>query len=278
MPRFHRRVAAAIALCLLSAAAPAAAKPAVTTTPAPERADARLAVSYSGAGTYWTHFDAHPPNPGGKDDKNSARDTSRQSWAIKFRRDLTIPTCGQPADGSADPCASLAGLSGASGPTSMQGRVNHKHVDGPYPELDRTVKCRLRKRPSPRRRLDASIVLRYIPESQSIGVSASDAIATAVSLFPAQCPEQGDSIDRIADFYAMPGFSFADGYGPDRWFTSREIVIPAATFRRSKTISIRLGDTATGTPPRRCAVRDPSFERCRTGGSWSGTLALALKP
>src|SRR5439155_71861 len=151
----------------------------------------------------------------------------------KFRDAVAVPTCGPPSDGSADPCVSLIGPTAASGRTELIGRVNHKHVDGLYPQLDRTVKCRLRARPSPRRRLDASIVLRYIPETQSIGVSATNPIATAVSLFPSQCPKQGDSIDRNLDFYAMPGFSFAEGYGPERWFTSREIVIPADVFHRS---------------------------------------------
>jgi hypothetical protein len=277
MPRFQGWVPAAIALCLAAPAA-ASAKPAVTTTPGPERSTANLAVSYAGEGTYWTHFNAHPPNPNGKDDKNSARDTSRQSWAIKFRRKLAVPTCGQPADGSADPCASLTGLSGASGPTTIQGRVNHKHVDGIYRQLDRTVKCKLRESPSKRKRLDASIVVRYIPESASIGISATNPISTAVSFFPGACPKQGDSIDRILDFYAMPGFSFADSYGPERWFASREVVIPADVFRKSKKIAIRLSDTAAGTPPKRCAVNDPSFERCKTGGSWSGTLTLASRP
>jgi hypothetical protein len=147
-------------------------------------------------------------------------------------------------------------------------------VDGLYRELDRTVKCRLEKSPSARRRLDATISLRYIPETQSIGITATNPIATAVSLFPAQCPEQGDSIDRISDFYAMPGFSFADQYGPERWFRSREVVVPTADLHRSAKITIPLADTPRGTPPRRCAVRDPSFERCTTGGSWSGTLTL----
>jgi hypothetical protein len=152
--------------------------------------------------------------------------------------------------------------------------VSHRHVDGLYRQLDRTVKCRLRKSPSPRRRLEVALALRYIPETQSIVVSASDPLSTTLSLFPTQCPKQGDSIDRILDFYAIPGFSFNQSFGPDRWFTSREIVIPSEVFRGSSKISIPLSNTDAGTPPRRCAVENPSFERCKTGGAWSGVLTF----
>jgi hypothetical protein len=254
-----------------------AAKSAYTATPGPAQADASFVATYRGAGTWATRFHAHPPNPGGKDDINDARDSSRQSWAIKYKGALAIPECGERPDGSGDPCASLVGVSGASGPTSITGRVNHNHVDGLYRQLDRKVKCRLRKRPSPRRRLDATITLRYIPESQSIGVRASSPLTTTATLFPYQCPQQGDSIDRILDFYAMPGFSFAPPWGPDRWFASREVLIPTRIFHRSSKIGIPLADTRGGRPPKDCAVNDPSFERCKTGGSWKGTLTLTRR-
>ena len=54
-------------------------------------------------------------------------------------------------------------------------------------------------------------------------------------------------------------------------------MIPATTFRRSSKITVPLRNTPAGTPPRDCAVRDPSFERCKTGGSWSRTLTFTLK-
>jgi hypothetical protein len=271
------RAAGIVALVLPSlGAASAHAKPPYTTVSGPQRADARFVVTYAGLGAYSTVFHATPPNPGGKPDTNDAHDSSKQSWALKFRRGIRFPTCQSTSAGN-DPCARLSGLSGASGPTTITGRVNHKHVDGLYRQLDRTVKCRLSKSPSPRRTLDASVSVRYIPESQSFAVSASDPVSTAASLFPAQCPKQGDSIDRVLDFYAMPGFSFAQEYGPDRWFTSREVVIPAAVFHKSAKIRIPLADTPAGTPPRRCAVRDPSFERCKTGGSWSGLLTFTAR-
>src|SRR3954447_3834205 len=271
----RRSTSVAIATLVALAAVPATAS-AYTSTPGPEVANAAFTVRYEGEGAYRTRFHAHPPNPDGKDDTNDARDSSKQAWDVRYGGALAIPTCGQPADGSADPCAGVAGLSGARGPTSITGKVDHKHVDGLYREFDRSVKCKLAKRPSPRRRLDATLSVRYLPESQSFGLRALSPLTTAAALFPAQCPKQGDSIDRILDFYAMPGFSFADGYGPDRWFTSREVLVPASVFHHSSKIEIPLRDTVAGTPPKHCAVHDPSFERCTTGGKWRGTLTLTV--
>src|SRR3954466_6536230 len=112
---------AAIALALLSAAAPGAvaAGPGYNTTPGPDRPDAKFVVSYAGKGSYATTFHATPPNPGGKPDTNDAHDTSTQRWDLKFRRQLAVPTCGQPSGFGEDPCAGLADLSGASGKTNM---------------------------------------------------------------------------------------------------------------------------------------------------------------
>ena len=272
-----RAIAAATTVALLSAAAPAAAKPPYTATPGPHRSDAAFVVSNLGTGSYSTTFHATPPNDGGKPDTNDARDSSTQAWNVRFRRAFSVPTCGRPSGFGDDPCASLEGLSGASGRTSMVGTVNHKHVDGLYRQLDRTVKCTLRKSPSPKRRLAVVLATRYIPESNSIGVSVSNPLFTTLSLFPAQCPKQGDSIDRILDFYATPGFSFDAQYGADRWFASREVVIPSSAFHHSSKITIPLHQTANGTPPKHCAVNNPSYERCRTGGSWQGTLTLRAR-
>ena len=81
----------------------------------------------------------------------------------------------------------------------------------------------------------------------------------------------------MLDFYAMPGFSFASGYGPERWFTSAEAAVPAAVLRSSRRITIPLRNTAAGRPPKGCSVNDPSFERCRTGGKWRGVLTLEVR-
>ncbi len=254
------------------------AKAPYSAVPGPDRADAGFVVTYSGTGSWRTQFHATPPNQGGKPDTNDARDTSRQSWSLRYRRAITFPTCGQPADGSPDPCASLTGPTWASGAALMAGRVNHKHVDGLYRQFDRTVKCKLQKRPSLRRRQFAPITVRYLPDSHEIGISVANPLFTTLSLFSSQCPKQGESIDRILDFYAVPGFSFDTAYGADRWFASREVLIPVSVLHGSKQVTIPLRDTPAGTPPRGCAVNDPSFERCKTGGSWSGKLVLKARP
>jgi hypothetical protein len=279
--RFERTVrlgAAALgAVSLALAAAPgseAVAGSAYTTVPGPYRPDARFVVRYRGLGVSETVFHGEPPNPGGADDTNDAHDFGAQAWILKFRRGLSLPPCGPPADGGPDLCESVSGLSGATGETAVLGQVRHKHVDGLYRELDRVVRCTLRASTPAGGRVLASVDIRYLPASRGIGVTAHNPVATALSLFPPQCPNQGESIDRILDFYATPGFSFAPSYDADRWFTSREVVVPAAVFHRSKRIAIALSDTPAGTPPKGCAVRDPSFERCRTGGVWRGVLTF----
>ena len=262
----------AVALTLGAASASTAA--AYTTLPGPKRADARFVVTYRGIGFYSTVFHGEPHNPGGADDTNDASDSSAQAWALKFHRRIAFPPCGAPTGGGGDPCSGLTGLSGAIGATTATGEVSHRHVDGLYRVLDRTVTCRMRQRTSARTAVTASIGVRYLPGSRSFGVTAYNPVASALTVFPPQCPGQGDSIDRILDFYAAPGFSFASGYGADRWFTSREVMIPAAVFHRSAKVSIPLAGTPAGRPPRDCAVMDPAFERCTTGGSWSGTVTF----
>jgi len=264
-------------LLIVLAAAPSAAAEPYTTLAGPDRPNARFVVSYEGSGAYATTFHGEPPNPGGPDDKNDAHDRSTQAWKLGFRHGINFPTCAQPDFGGPDPCTQITGLDGARGATSMDGVVSHKHVDGPYRQLDRTVRCRLHKATSRKAQVQAAVGVRYLPDSQSFGVTAFNPIATAITNFPGQCQNQGDSIDRILDFYAMPGFSFADAYGPDRWFTSAEVVIPAAVLHGSAKIRIPLSATAAGRSPKRCAVQNPSYERCRTGGRWSGVLTFTAR-
>ncbi|HEX8073826.1 MAG TPA: hypothetical protein VF545_02490 [Thermoleophilaceae bacterium] len=270
------RVAAAAALLTLAAAPSAAAAP-YTTSPGPERAQPRFAVTYKGSGTYRTVFHGEPPNEGGDPDTNDAKDSSRQAWRLKFRRSIEFPDCEQPTFDGPGPCDAVSGLSGARGATRVTGVVRHKHVDGLDRRFDRRVRCRLRSATSARRKVEASISVRYLPESKSFGVTAHNPLNTVLSLFPSQCPRQGDSIDRVLDFYAMPGFSFDPAYGPDRWFTSREVVVPSAVFHRSSVIRIPLRLTSAGRSPKRCAVQNPSFERCRARGSWRGALVFRVR-
>jgi hypothetical protein len=265
----------AVAAVLVALSTGTAVAAPYTAVPGPYRANARFLVSYRGIGFYSTVFHAHPPNPGGADDTNDARDSSAQAWALGFRRRLALPPCGPPAGGGSDPCAGLTELRGAIGATTATGEVRHVHVDGLYPVLDRTVTCRLQSRTTARTAVDAAIGMRYLPGSRSVGVTAYDPVASVLMAFPAQCAGQGDSLDRILDFYATPGFSFASGYGADRWYTSAEVAVPAFVLHRSTKITIPLRDTPAGRPPRGCAVFDPSFEGCTTGGSWSGVLTLS---
>ncbi|HEX8120892.1 MAG TPA: hypothetical protein VF549_06460 [Solirubrobacteraceae bacterium] len=261
-----RRPASAVlaSAALLLAAAQAA--PAATFT-----------VTYRGSGEFATRFKAHPPNPGGKDDHNFASDSSRQRWAIAFRRGLEIPPCGPAPEGAPDPCASVQGLSGATGPTLMTGRVAHRHVDGLYRRLDKSVSCRLRARTPGPGRVDADLQVRYVPETRSFAITALNPLKTVLTRFPLQCPDQGESIDRIFDFYATPGFSFADGFGPDPWFTSAAVTVPASRFQSAAKIALPLRGAPAGRPPRGCARLHPSYERCRTGGDWRGVLTFTKR-
>jgi hypothetical protein len=269
------RPRAALSLATLAALAPGATAPAAPykATPGPFQETARFDVSYEGSGTYRTRFHGTPPNPKKRNDRNDARDASAQSWSLRFPPGVTIPTCSPQAE--TDPCPGVHGVTGARGTTLATARIDHTHVDGIYPELDRRIRCRLReRRTAGARPLAASVTVRHDPAAGTFAVGASNPVSTVLEELPAACPRQGDSIDRILDNYAIPGFSFADSYGPDRWFASRAIAIPEAVFHGSTTITIRLADTARGTPPRGCAVPHPSYERCRTGGSWSGVLVF----
>src|SRR4051812_26548127 len=266
-------VAAAATLAALAAPAAATAKSAYTATPGPVQDVASFSARYSGEGTYSTTFRSHPPNPGGADDYNTANDRSTQSWAIRLHGRIQIPTCNG-AGPDFDPCEQVKGLDGARGATAMTGWVRHKHVDGLYRQLDVTVRCRLRLRTARSDEVSAALAVRYIPASRTIGITALDPVQTVTTNFPQQCPQQTDPIDRILNFYAMPGFSFAGGYGPDRWFSSREVRIPAAVLRRSSKVRIPLRTTAAGRSPADCAVASPSHEKCHTGGTWNGVLTL----
>jgi len=270
------RVALASAALALVAAPPAAAAP-YSAVPGSKRTSSSFAVGYAGTGTYRTVFHGEPPNPGGRSDTNDARDSSVQAWDIRFRRALVIPDCSRITLDDRSACAGAEGVDGARGRTSMTGTVDHRHVDGLYRQLDRRVSCRMSRATPPRSGVDAAVALRYLPEHDGFAIQARSPLTTVIDNFPSQCPRQGDSIDRVLDFYAMPGFSFAGEYGPERWFTSAEVVVPAAVLHGSRRIRIPLRNTGAGKPPRNCAVNDPSFERCRTGGKWRGVLTLEVR-
>jgi hypothetical protein len=230
--------------------------------PAPFRAQPRFTVTYEGSGTWRTDFHATPPNPGGDPDTNDAHDSSAQSWRLVFGDEL-----------AAEPGRTVR-LDGATGRTLVVGRVDHTHVDGLYRELDRKVACAVKgagKAPSD---AGASIAARYSRASHAVSVTAYNPLVTVFTNMPQVCPDQGDSIDRILDNYFTPGFSFADLWGSDPWFTSRAVAIPARAFHRARTITIPLRGAAGGRPPLDCAVPNPAYELCSTHGSWNGALTL----
>jgi hypothetical protein len=239
----------------------------IAATPASARAT-RFIVSYIGTGTYHTTYHSNPPNPGGNPDTNDANDSSTQSWSLTFINRLVLPGCRRGR------CPRIAGLHGATGATAATGHIAHTHIDGLYPAQNGSVSCTVQASTPPAARLDAAVSLRYLPARRSVLVEALIPVGNVLTLLPPQCPGQGDSLDGLADNYFTPGFSFAPGFGPGRWFRSRTVSIPLTVLRRAARISIRLGPARAGTPPSDCAVPHPDYQRCSTGGSWSGTLTL----
>jgi hypothetical protein len=270
------RRAEAFALVVGAGALTLAASPSArgyTTSPSQYRADVRFVATYSGSGRYETSYRATPPNDGGAPDRNFVDDSSTQRWALKFAREIRIRSC----DATPGACASITGVDGARGRTRVTGKISHRHIDGLYKNQNQTVRCRIASATGRHRLLTASVRLRYLPDRRSFAVSTTNPVATPlIELLPA-CPNQGDPIERILNDYATPGWSFDLAYGADRWFSSRTVMIPAAVFHRSRVIRIRLADTRAGTPPRDCAVEHPSYERCSTGGSWSGVLTFSRR-
>jgi hypothetical protein len=223
-------------------------------------------------------YHATPPNAGGAPDINDAYDRSEQRWGVTFTKILSIPSCGRAPGAKGDPCARIASLSGASGTARANATVAHRHLDGLFPAQNASIRCRVRAAGLPGRPLTAAIRLRYSPAARTIAVTALNPVADPLILVPGQCPGQGDPIDGLADNYFMPGFSFAQGFGSDRWFKSKTVVIPAGVFHKAARITIPLGDTPAGTPPPKCAVKSPEFERCAVRGSWAGVLTLTARP
>jgi hypothetical protein len=228
------------------------------------RAVARFRVTYGGSGGYSTGYRSQPPNPGGNPDRNRAKDSSRQSWSLRFTRTLTVPSCG---------CRGLRLLSGATGITSITASVDHVHIDGLYPAQDAAVSCQLRYSTPGGTRLGAALRIAY--SRSGAAITALTPVADALLLMPSSCPGQGDSLDGLADNYFTPGFSFASGYGAERWFQSGAVAIPARVLHRASRLTIRVSGARGGVPPPGCAVPHPSYQQCRTGGTWAGTVTFS---
>jgi hypothetical protein len=268
-------VAALIALAALAAAAVAGAPaPAVKVRPKRFQPVARFTITYAGSGTFHTRYHATPPNPGGAADTDDATDTSSQKWSLTYEGTFKVPRCAPGRKAPRDPCRGIAGPSAAHGPTSENGTIDHVHIDGLYTQLNASESCRVRFATPAGAALSSGIDVRYSPRRRTISLTAGNPLGDALIVMPQTCPGDTDPIDGFIANYFTPGFSFATGYGPDRWFTAKTISIPVAVLHRAARITVRLGATRAGTPPRDCSVPYPVYQRCSTGGSWAGVLTL----
>ena len=167
-------------------------------------------------------------------------------------------------------------LVGPHGTETATGVIDHAHVDGMIPADSASVSCRLQAATPRGARLSPWLGVRYMPRSETFVLTAFDPVIDVLTMLPAACPQQGDPTDGLFDSYYTPGFSFAPGYGPERWFQSGRITISSRVLHRSRLIKIPLSLTRAGSAPRDCGVQHPEYERCTTGGRWAGALTLRL--
>lgn len=228
---------------------------------APYRANPRFAVTYHGSGTWHTTYHSEPPNPGGMHDTNDAHDTSTQHWRLSF----------------AQPAPLRRGVLAAATVTERAtGSIDHTHIDGLFAADNASEHCSVSY--ATPARTAANVTLSLSVRNGVLTVAVADPMATALTLLPQTCPGDADPIDGLFSNYFMPGFSFAQGWGPDRWFASTIVRVPLRAARRARRITVREHATPSGTPPVSCAVAHPSYERCTTGGAWSGVLVLRRRP
>jgi hypothetical protein len=260
------RIAPAAAAAILALAAPAAASPFAART-GRYRATARFTVAYAGSGRWGTSYHAEPSDGGGKHDTDTARDSSTQKWSETFSRPLVVRSCD---------CGRPTALTGARGSTSATGQIDHVHLDGLYTQLNASEHCTVRSVTPAGAALDPTVELAYVRRSRSLALTALDSVEEALTLLPVECPGQGDALDGLADNYFEPGLSFAPQWGSERWFTAATVEVPLATLHRTREVSIPLENTRIGTPPRDCGLPHNSWQHCRTGGAWTGTLTLRI--
>ena len=241
---------------------------ALVVTPCAEGAVVQFTVSYTGSGSWHTVYHSEPPNVGGPHDTNDARDSSTQRWSVTFTQPLVVPSCV-----GASVCPGLGSLTSATGATSATGTINHTHVDGLYSFDNASERCQVSAATPTGQPLSVTLVARYLPAQRAVSLTAFSPLGLALILLPPACPGQGDPIDGLNDNYFTPGFSFASGWGPDRWFTSAAAVIPLWVLQSRSPITVSLADTAAGTPPADCGPA-PSYVVCHTWGAWRGALTL----
>lgn len=234
----------------------------------------RFAATYRGSANWATTYRSQPPNPGGGPDHNYADDSSTEQWSLRYAVPVRLSRCRNAFVNGPRPCRRVSAPSHARGTSSASGQISHVHIDGLYRADDASVSCHVAAQTPAGLLLVAGLSLRYQRTRTALAITALDPVGTVLSILPGQCPGQGDPIDGIADNYFTPGFSFASGFGPDRWFRSRTLSVPLRMLRHSRQTTLRFQQTAAGTPPRDCAVPDPSYQQCTTGGSWNGVLTL----
>jgi hypothetical protein len=249
-------------VALVTAGGSAAAARTLTFTPGAYVAAPRFHVTYSGRGEWSTTYHSTPANPGANPDTNDAHDSSSERWSLSFIESLSARRAG------------TYELSEAGGSTRARGRISHSHLDGIYAADNVSTSCEVAARTPLHARLPAAIEVTHLRGARGLRVTALDPLSEVLTLLPQQCPGQGDSLDGLADNYFTPGFSFAAGYGPDRWFRSRSTFIPLAVLRRAVRLSVPLGPGPSAAPPVNCAVPYPAWQRCHTAGTWRGTVTL----
>jgi hypothetical protein len=248
-------IAGALTTAIVASLATAAG--AYTVKRGPYQPAPRFSVSYQGSGSWHTTYHSEPPNPGGMHDTNDAHDSSAQRWKLRFIGVIRLRS---------------AVIDTASGREHATGVIDHTHIDGLFTADDMAAHCAVSETTPPGLHLQAGL---QVSAAHELTLTAMSPVVTALELLPGGCPGQTDSLDGLLDNYFTPGFSFSPDWGSDRWFASRAVSIPRAVLQRARTVTIRLHATRAGTPPANCAVKFPSYERCSTGGSWSGTLTLA---
>lgn len=266
-------VAAVITAIVALGTTGAPAHASVSTDPAPAQRDAvRFSVAYQGSGAWHTAYHSEPPNEGGDHDVNDVHDASTQRWSLRYRGSLPVGRC---PPGAAPGCPVVHDLLGATGRQTTTGRIDHRHRDGLYRQLDSGIRCDVRR--STRRLPRTALRARMSPDGSAVVLTAENPVTDAFELMPKACPKQGDSLDLILDNYFGPGFSFDDRFDAARWMTSRAITLPVARLLAADKVRVTLHGTAAGRPPRHCAVAHRSFERCTTSGAWAGTLTLTAR-
>jgi hypothetical protein len=216
-------------------------------------------VQYAGSGSWATRYHSTPPNPGGAADTNDAHDTSTQAWRLAYEQPLRL-TAGT--------------LNAARGTERVGVSIDHVHVDGLYAFDNASLRCRIRARIGPS--LSPRPAITVVRRAGKLVLTVASPLAAALAALPAECAGQGDPIDGLLNDYGTPGFSFDPAWTAQRWLTGRTTVA-LSRLRGAHRLRVRVSAARAVTRPAGCRVPAPSYERCTTGGRWSGVLTLTRR-